>query len=54
MISETKVDVSFPDGQFLLDSFEAPFRLDQNRNVGRILLFIRKDTAAKVVCTKLF
>ena len=54
MISETKVDDSFLDGQFFLDGFETPFCLDQNRNVGCIMLFIRNDIAAKVVCTKLF
>ena len=54
MISETKVDDSFLDGQFFLDGFETQFCLDQNRNVGCIMLFIRNDIAAKVVCTKLF
>ena len=29
MISETKVDDSFPDGQFFLDGFGTPFRLDR-------------------------
>ena len=28
MISETKVDDPFPDGQILLDGFGTPFRLD--------------------------
>ena len=31
MISETKVDDSFPDGHFFLDGFGTTFRLDQNR-----------------------
>ena len=49
MISETKVDDSFPNGQFFLDGFGTPFRLDQNRNGGGIMLFIRNDIPAKVV-----
>ena len=49
MISETKVDDSFPDGQFFLDSFGIPFRLDRNRNGEGIMLFIRHDIPAKVV-----
>ena len=38
MISETKIDDSFPDGQFFLDGFGTSFRLDQNRN-GRGINF---------------
>ena len=51
MISEYKVDDSFPDGQFFLDGFGTPFRLDRNRNGGNIMLFIRNDFPAKVVST---
>ena len=51
MISETKVDDSFPDGQFFLDGFGTPFRLDRNGNGGGIMLFTRNDIPAKVVST---
>ena len=51
MILETKVDDTFPDGQLFLDSFGTPFRLDRNRNVGSIMLFIRNDIPAKSVST---
>ena len=51
MISETKVDHSFQVGQFLLDGFGTPFRLDRNRNSGGIMLFIRNDISAKVFPT---
>ena len=34
IISETKLDDTFPDGQFFLDDFGRTFRLDQNRNRG--------------------
>ena len=51
MISVTEVDDSFPDGQFFLDGFGKPFRLDRNRNGGGIMLFIRNDIPAKVVST---
>ena len=30
MISETKIDASFPIGQFLLNGYRTPFRLDRN------------------------
>ena len=51
MISETKVDDSFPDGQVFIDGFGAPFPLDRNRNGGGIMLFFRNDNPAKVVST---
>ena len=51
MISETKVDDSFPCDQFFLDSFGTPFRLGRHRNGGGIMLFIRIDIPAKVVST---
>ena len=34
MISESKVDDSFPHGQFLIDGFHRPFRFDRNKNGG--------------------
>ena len=40
MISETKLDESFPLVQFLLDGYSAPFRSDRDGNSGGILLFI--------------
>ena len=49
MISETKVEDSFLDGQFFLDGFGTPFRIDRNRNDGGIMLFIRNDIHAKGV-----
>ena len=51
MISETKADHSFLDGQFILGGFETSFRLDQNGNSGGIILFIRNDIPVKVFYT---
>ena len=39
MISESKLDESFPQGQFLIDGFHTPFRFDRNKNGGGILLY---------------
>ena len=49
MISKTKVDDSFPDGQFFLDGFGTPLPLNRNRNGSGIMLYIRNDIPAKVV-----
>ena len=44
LISETKLDTSFPSSQFALDGFTPPCRLDRNRTQhGGIMLFIRED-----------
>ena len=43
MISETKLDDSFPTAQFLLHGFNAPYRRDRNSKGGGILLHIRED-----------
>ena len=40
MISETKLDDSFPTAQFLLHGFSAPYRPDRNSKGGGILLYI--------------
>ena len=49
MISESKLDNSFPYGQFLVDEFHTPLRFDRNKNVGRILLYLREDIPAKIL-----
>ena len=40
MVSETKLDESFPPSQFFLDGYRAPFRFDRNGNDGGISLYI--------------
>ena len=38
MITETKLDESFPIGQFFISGFSSPFRLNRDRNGGGVLL----------------
>ena len=38
MVSETKLDDSFPKIQFLIIGFHSPFRFDRNINGGGIIL----------------
>ena len=42
---ETKLDDSYPTGQFLMDGFKKPFRLDRNAHGGGLLIYIRTDIA---------
>ena len=41
LLSETKLDDSFPTGQFSLNGYSKPYRLDRSSNGGGILLYVR-------------
>ena len=41
MVTETKLDDSCPVSQLNVEGFGKPFRLDQNKNGGSIILYIR-------------
>ena len=43
MVSETKIDDTFPESQFLIDGFSKPFRLDRSAKGWENLLYIRED-----------
>ena len=47
LISETKIDDSFPNAQFLIHHYSEPHRLDRNKNGGGLLLYVRKDITTK-------
>ena len=41
MLSETKLDSTFPSTQFLINGFSIPYRFDRNSKGGGILLYVR-------------
>ena len=43
LLSETKLDETFPLEQFLISGFVKPLRLNRNSRGGRIMLFIRDN-----------
>ena len=49
LVSETKIDDSFPIGNFLIDGFSTPYRLDRNSNGAGLMLFYREDTPLNFV-----
>ena len=53
MISETKLDFSFPNAQFYMKSYSKPYRLDRNSKGGGIILYVREDIPSKLInsCT---
>ena len=49
MISEIKIDKTFPDSQFLIKRFLIPYRLDLTAKGEWILLYIREDIPSKCI-----
>ena len=47
LITETKLDSSFPDDQFSIPGFSKPFRKDRDKHGGGLLLYVREDIPAK-------
>ena len=47
IVTETKLDSSFPSGQFLIDGFAKPFPRDRNKTGGDVIIFIRDDIPSK-------
>ena len=49
MISETKIDESFPVGNLLLPGFSVPYRSDRDSKGGGILLYVREDIPSNLL-----
>ena len=47
VIEETKIDESFPEGQFLIPGYKKPYRKDRNRNGGGIIVYVREDIPSR-------
>ena len=47
VITETKLDASFPKSQFLIEWYSQPYRMDRNRNGGGVLVYVREDIPSK-------
>ena len=49
MITETKLDETFPAAQFSLQGFFDPYQFDRNHNGGSIMLYIREDIPSRLI-----
>ena len=49
MVSETKIDMSFPTSQFVIQDCAANFRLDRTNTGGGILVYVRDDILSKLL-----
>ena len=47
LISESKINDSFPTNQFLIPGFSTPYRKDRDGKGGGILLYVRQDIPSK-------
>ena len=47
VITETKLDSTFPTSQFLIEGYSQPYRFDRNRNRGGVLNYVREDIPSK-------
>ena len=51
MVSETKIDNRFLAGNFVIDGFSIPYRLDRDSNDGGIMLHVREDIPSNLLTT---
>ena len=47
MISETKLDNSFPESQFLIEGYSKLYRIHNDYHGGGIMLYVRADIPSK-------
>ena len=52
LISETKIDGSFPQSQFKIEGYAEPFRKDRDRFGGGLLMYVRDDIPCKQIKLK--
>ena len=52
MISETKIDESFPKGHFLMEGFSTPYRLDRDSKGRGIMLYVRADIPSNLLAVE--
>ena len=48
LITETKLDGTFLNAQFLFPGFYKPFRLDSDRKGGGVMIYVREDIPSKL------
>ena len=49
VVTESKLDESFPQQQFLMEGYNLPFRADRNGNRGGILIYVREDIPCREI-----
>ena len=53
MISQTKLDSSFPSNHFTIEGYAVPIRFDRKGRGGGSILYIQEDIIARLLATSL-
>ena len=49
VITETKLDHTFPENQFLIPGYKKPYRKDRNKNGGGVMVYVREDIPSDIL-----
>ena len=49
LVSEAKLDSSFPHGQFHIQNYSRPYKLDRTEKGGRIMLYVNEQMQSKLL-----
>ena len=49
LISETKIDNTFPVSQFYVPGYSVPYRIDRTENGGGIMLYVKKHIPCRIL-----
>ena len=49
VLTETKLDYTFPEKQFLVPGYKKPFRLDRNTYGGGVMIYVREDIPCDIL-----
>ena len=49
LVLETKINIAFPSGQFIIPGFAPTDRFDRNNKGGGLLLYLREDIPSKII-----
>ena len=47
VITESKLDTTFPSHEFAIDGYAMPFRLDKNSTSGGVIIYVREDIPSR-------
>ena len=49
VLTETKLDHTFPTKQFLIPGYRTPFRADRNKDGGGVMIYVREDIPCDIL-----
>ena len=54
IITETKLDDTFPISQFQIEGYSTPYRIDRNHRGGGVIIYVREDIPSKLLTSYVF